>query len=156
MSGRALNCLQVGTCRVMAESATSVGELTVGRFKRPVGIEVELQPRKRASADAREALEVFEDSLPERAYADLRVVVTELVTNGVKYGPGGPIALSVALDRDGVVRGEVDDGGTGGVRMRAPGPLGGGLGLVIVEALTQWGVHPGSSHVWFELDAQMN
>jgi len=99
---------------------------------------------------------VFADSISEHAYADLRVVVTELVTNGVKYGPGGPIDLSVALGSDGIVRGNVDDGGAGGVHMRAPGPLGGGLGLVIVEALTEWGVHPDSSRVWFELDASQN
>jgi anti-sigma regulatory factor (Ser/Thr protein kinase) len=140
----------------MADAATPVDESTAGRFTRPVDVQVALEPQKSASADAREALEVFEDSLSARAYADLRVVVTELVTNGVKYGPGGPIALSVALDRHGIVHGEVNDGGDGGVRMRAPGPVGGGLGLVIVEALTRWGVHPDSSHVWFELDTRVN
>jgi anti-sigma regulatory factor (Ser/Thr protein kinase) len=140
----------------MADAVTPVKERTAGRFPRAVDVRVELKPLKRASAEAREALEVFEAPLSERAYADLRVVVTELVTNGVKYGPGEPIALSVALDRHGIVHGEVNDGGDGGVRMRAPGPVGGGLGLVIVEALTQWGVHPDSSHVWFELDTRVN
>jgi anti-sigma regulatory factor (Ser/Thr protein kinase) len=140
----------------MAEAATSVEKPMVGRGTRPVKMQVQLASRRSASAAARQALEVFEDSLPERAYADLRVVVTELVTNGVKYGPGEPIALNVALGADGIVRGNVDDGGAGGVHMRAPGRLGGGLGLVIVEALTDWGVHPDSSHVWFELDSAVN
>jgi anti-sigma regulatory factor (Ser/Thr protein kinase) len=116
-------------------------------------LRIELDPHPSASGAARDALEIFADSVSAGAYADLRVVVTELVTNGVKYGPGGPIELSVALDPDGFVRGGVNDGGSGGVRMRVPGPFGGGLGLVIVEALTAWGVHPDSSHVWFELDA---
>ena len=121
-----------------------------GRATRPVELQIDLESRKRASAEAREALAPFEDRLSDSAYADLRVIVTELVTNSVKYGPGYPISLSVSLDRDGVVRGDVDDGGVGGVHIRAPGPLGGGLGLVIVDALATWGVRPDSSHVWFE------
>jgi anti-sigma regulatory factor (Ser/Thr protein kinase) len=139
----------------MAESSTTV-EAAAGRATRPVGIQVELEPVPAASAAARAALEVFDERLSERAYADLRVIVTELVTNGVKYGPGGPIELSVGLDADGRVRGDVDDGGSGGVRIRTPGPLGGGLGLVIVDALASWGVHPDSSHVWFEYDGADN
>jgi anti-sigma regulatory factor (Ser/Thr protein kinase) len=137
----------------VADAAISVESTSDGRSGPPFELEVELEPRRCASADAREALEPFADSLSDRAYADLRVIVTELVTNGVKYGPGNTIELSVSLDSDGIVRGEVRDGGSGGVRMRAPGPLGGGLGLVIVEALSTWGVHPESSHVWFELDS---
>src|ERR1044072_7600828 len=110
----------------MAHAATQVSASMDRRSTRPVRLQIELSPQKSASADAREALEVFADSISEHAYADLRVVVTELVTNGVKYGPGGPIDLSVALGSDGIVRGNVDDGGAGGVHMRAPGPLGGG------------------------------
>jgi two-component sensor histidine kinase len=141
----------------MADTATSsVDRRTARRSTRPVDVHVALESQSSASADAREALEVFEEPLSERAYADLRVVVTELVTNGVKYGPGRPIDLWVCLGRDGIVRGEVNDGGGGGVLMRCPGRFGGGLGLVIVEALTEWGVHPESSHVWFELDTRMN
>ncbi len=123
----------------------------IGLRSRPE-LRIELDPHPNASCAARDALEIFADSVSADTFANLRVVVTELVTNGVKYGPGGPIALSVGLDADGFVRGDVDDGGTGGVRMRAPGAFGGGLGLVIVEALAEWGVHPDSSHVWFELD----
>jgi anti-sigma regulatory factor (Ser/Thr protein kinase) len=140
----------------MADAATQVGEVTAGRSTRPLDVQVALRPRQSASADAREALEVFEKPLSDRAYADLRVVVTELVTNGVKYGPGKPIELSVSLNGDGMLRGDVDDGGSGGVHMRCPGRFGGGLGLVIVEALAEWGVHPDSSHVWFELDTRLN
>jgi anti-sigma regulatory factor (Ser/Thr protein kinase) len=136
----------------MADAPTSVDEVAAGRVTRPVELQVELPSRANASAQAREALTVFAEWLSDRAYADLRVVVTELVTNGVKYGPGAPIALSVELEPDGLLRGAVDDRGAGGVSMRAPGPLGGGLGLVIVDALASWGVHPDSSHVWFELE----
>ena len=121
---------------------------------KPVEVQVELPPQPSAAAEAREALQVFSERMSERRFADLRVIVTELITNSVKYGPGKPIELSVAIDSDGVVRGDVEDGGTGGVHMRCPGPLGGGLGLVIVEALASWGVRPGTSRVWFELDDQ--
>ena len=122
------------------------------RGTRPAELQVELAPEPGAAAVARDALSVFSECLSESRFADLRVVVTELVTNSVKYGPGRPIELTVGIDSAGVVRGDVEDGGTGGVRMRCPGPLGGGLGLVIVEALASWGVEPDSSHVWFELD----
>jgi anti-sigma regulatory factor (Ser/Thr protein kinase) len=135
----------------MARVTTHVDAEPARYPPRPAALQVEFDPVPTAAAEARAALESFAESVPARAYADLRVVVTELVTNGVKYGPGKPIELSVALGRGGVLRGEVDDGGTGGVRIRAPGPLGGGLGLVIVDALAEWGVYPGSSHVWFEL-----
>ena len=115
-----------------------------------------LAPEPSSAAASRRALDIFADWLPATAFADLRVIVTELVTNGVKYGPGGRIDLYVALHPGGHLRGEVDDGGSGGVRMRLPGPAGGGLGLVIVDALVDaWGVHPGSSHVWFELETAL-
>ncbi len=149
---RELNPLLAGNWAVMAETFTPVEMASAGRAARSVEVQVELAPVPAASSAAREALEAFGAPLSERAYADLRVIVTELVTNGVKYGPGGPIELSVALDADGTVRGDVDDGGSGGVRMRAPGPLGGGLGLLIVDALASWGVYPDSSHVWFEFE----
>jgi anti-sigma regulatory factor (Ser/Thr protein kinase) len=114
---------------------------------------MQLSPVPSSATAARRSLDIFSDWLPGPAFADLRVVVTELVTNAVKYGPGAAIDLYVGLHPGGHLRGEVDDGGSGGVRIRPPGPVGGGLGLVIVEALTSaWGVHPDSSHVWFEFE----
>ena len=140
----------------MADSATSERVFSERR-KRPVEVQVELASELGSPARARHALDIFSDWLPHGAFCDLRVIVTELVTNGVKYGPGGPIDVNVALQPGGRLRGEVDDGGLGGVRIRPPGPAGGGLGLVIVDALVaSWGVRAGSSHVWFELDATWN
>ncbi len=136
----------------MAQTRLSSEAPVAAHFRSRPELRIELDPVPSASGTAREALEVFADSLSAKSFADLRVIVTELVTNGVKYGPGGPIELAVGFDRSGRLRGGVDDRGSGGVRMRTPGPLGGGLGLVIVDALSTWGVHPGSSHVWFELD----
>lgn len=121
-----------------------------------VELQLKLRPVPRASPEARQALAVFGESLPAETYSDLKLIVSELVTNGVKYGPGDSIHVLVALEPSGRVRGDVDDGGAGGVRMRSRSDLAtGGLGLLIVDALTSsWGVHPGSSQVWFELGGE--
>jgi signal transduction histidine kinase len=140
----------------MAKASTPVGTGRARQSARPADLQLELDPVPGAAAEARDALGTVADGLPNRALADLRVIVTELVTNGVKYGPGRPIELSLAFRPGGVVRGDIDDGGTGEVRMRTPGRLGGGLGLVIVDALARWGAEPGSSHVWFEYEAALD
>ncbi len=80
-------------------------------------------------------------------------MVSELVANSVIHGPGKTIKVTVTADRDGSVRGEVEDDGDGKVAIReieGEGP--GGMGLRIVRALTErWGVYEGSTQVWFEL-----
>jgi hypothetical protein len=56
---------------------------------------------------------------------------------------------------DGVVRGEVIDRGGGFEReLRTHGPDDvTGRGLLLVESIaSRWGVHEGTTHVWFELD----
>jgi two-component sensor histidine kinase len=125
----------------------------VRRLVPPPELRLRLLSVPAASAQARRALSVFADSMPAEQLSDLRLIVTELVTNSVKYGPGNPIAVTVARDDEGTVSGEVADGGAGGVRMRRGfDPAGGGLGLQIVDALaSHWGVRARSSHVWFEL-----
>ena len=120
----------------------------------PPELLLRLSPEPSAAAQARDALAAFAETMPAEALADLRLVVTELVTNSVKYGPGGPIVVSVKRGSDGAVSGEVLDGGRAGVRMRrSPNPAGGGLGLQIVDALASaWGVRPRSTRVWFRID----
>ena len=57
----------------------------------------------------------------------------------------------------GIVRGEVIDQGSGfeyEIRDRGTDEVG-GRGLFLVEALTNsWGIHEGTTQVWFELAAQ--
>ena len=119
-----------------------------------IELEIDLEAVPDAAARARQALKVFADDMRSEQYADLLVVVTELVTNSIKYGPGGMLALTVTLGADGRIRGDVVDAGEGGVAIRTGGPIDGGIGLRIVDALTRsWGVYPRSSHVWFELAA---
>lgn len=87
--------------------------------------------------------------------ADLLLVVSELTTNAIEHG-SGDIRLSVVISDDGRVRGEVVDDGSGfahDVDERGIDDVG-GRGLLIVAALAQrWGVHEGTSHIWFELTA---
>ena len=77
----------------------------------------------------------------------LRVIVSELVTNSVKYGPGGPINLSVTVSEDGSVLGRIEDGGQGQVVIREDvDPADGGMGLKLVDAFTdRWWVEEGTS-----------
>ena len=103
---------------------------------------------------ARKHLEArFGDDLPAQQLADLLVIVSELTSNAVLHG-AGEIGLRVSVE-NGRVYGEVMDGGAGfvnDVRRRGLDEIG-KKGLVIVAALSaQWGIHEGSSHVWFEPD----
>ncbi|HEX6711725.1 MAG TPA: ATP-binding protein [Thermoleophilaceae bacterium] len=85
----------------------------------------------------------------------VELVVSELVTNSVRHGPGHPITLRLAASDAGEILGTVEDQGAGVVALRDQDRSAiGGLGLVLVDALTTaWGVHPDSTHVWFKLAA---
>jgi anti-sigma regulatory factor (Ser/Thr protein kinase) len=91
---------------------------------------------------------------PERL-AELFLVISELVSNALAHGRG-QVVFRLQLD-EGIVRGEVIDQGGGfehEIRERGPEDVS-GRGLLLVEALTnRWGVHEGTTHVWFELTAR--
>jgi anti-sigma regulatory factor (Ser/Thr protein kinase) len=116
---------------------------------------LELEPEPAAARRARDAIAAqMQDRLPERAYEDLRAVVSELVTNSVVHGPGSRITLRLDLKPDGTVAGEITDDGDGIVAVREARGLegSGGYGLAIVDTLTdRWGVKRDSTDVWFEL-----
>ena len=90
---------------------------------------------------------------------DIKLLVSEVVTNAVRHPSGsGPIEMRVTLRR-GTIRVEVlDPGGQGfakpSVSTPPPDALG-GRGLLIVDRVaTRWGVDEGSpTRVWFELAA---
>jgi anti-sigma regulatory factor (Ser/Thr protein kinase) len=94
----------------------------------------------------------FAGRVPQRQLDDLLVIVSELTTNALLYG-SGEIRLRVQLE-GGLLRGEVSDEGSGferKVKRRGVDAVGGN-GLEMVGALAgRWGIHEGSSHVWFEL-----
>jgi anti-sigma regulatory factor (Ser/Thr protein kinase) len=101
------------------------------------------------------AVEQFGASLDPEVVPDVRLLVSELISNSVKYGGEGQVQLILQSEDRRHVRVEVVDQGVGfvpAVRDR-PKTEPGGWGLHLVEALTQrWGVFDGSTHVWFELD----
>ena len=116
-----------------------------------MGLGIELEATSEAPFEARRVIrERLADSLPEPVVHDLCVIVSELVRNSVEHGPGEPIRVTIEVSGDdAALRGEVKDEGSGSVAVLEQES---GLGLLIVEALaTRWGVHPGSTHVWFEL-----
>jgi anti-sigma regulatory factor (Ser/Thr protein kinase) len=94
----------------------------------------------------------FRGRISTRELEDLQVIVSELTTNALLYG-SGEIHLHALLER-GLVHGEVVDEGAGferAVALRGIDAVGGN-GLDIVGALARrWGIHEGSSHVWFVL-----
>ena len=93
-----------------------------------------------------------------RALEDVRLLLTELVTNALRHSKasaGDEIGVKAEV-RDGTVRLEVSDPGNDGpVTPREPGSNGGGYGLFLVERLTdQWGVDSRDrTTVWAELSA---
>lgn len=116
-------------------------------------MDVQLAPGPGAPRHAREAVAALRDELDARTHDDLRLIVSELVTNAVVHGPNHPIRVRVEVGDDGVVRGEIEDEGSGSVSLRAARPdTGGGYGLGIVDALSDsWGVRGENTRVWFEL-----
>ena len=119
----------------------------------------EVAPGPGAAAEARRALEGLNDLLPPEKLEDVRLLVSELVTNSVVHAglsPEEAITVTVTL-RGGLARGEVRDRGAGFEPPQEPTPkpdLAGGWGLYIVDKVAdRWGVaHTGSKSVWFEID----
>jgi anti-sigma regulatory factor (Ser/Thr protein kinase) len=115
-------------------------------------VSVELPRTPRAAFLARRAL----DDLPvdPAVLPDVRLLVSELITNSVKYGGEGPVRLEVAATPKGV-RAEIIDHGAGFTPVARNDDLDkvGGWGLHLTEQLaSRWGTYEGSTHVWFEID----
>jgi anti-sigma regulatory factor (Ser/Thr protein kinase) len=118
-------------------------------------VDLELEGTPDAAAEARHALENLSDRVPERRLRDVRLLVSELVTNAVRHAEGEAVRLVVALT-GGTLRVEVHDPGNGfEVRDAPTDPLrASGWGLVLVAELSdRWGVdHSPRTRVWFEMD----
>jgi anti-sigma regulatory factor (Ser/Thr protein kinase) len=115
---------------------------------------VELPRGPEAPGLARRALEKLNDDLDPALLPDMKLLVTELISNSVKYGGDGPVRLEVTTSPE-RVRAEIIDQGAGFVPVARNGDLEkvGGWGLHLVEQLTDdWGTYEGSTHVWFEID----
>jgi anti-sigma regulatory factor (Ser/Thr protein kinase) len=108
-----------------------------------------------APAAARRAVERLEGRVDDDLISHVKLLVSELVTNSVKYGTNGSITLKVDADRPGKVRAEVFDQGLGFIPVARDRPAteAGGWGLHLVQTLSdRWGVREGSSRVWFEIE----
>ncbi len=118
-------------------------------------LDVVIPRDSKAPWHARRAVERLGDEIDPEVRSDVMLLVSELVTNGVKYGGAGALQLQIESKRTGHLRVEVIDQG-GGFEPKArdrPKTEAGGWGLHLVETLAdRWGVHAGSTHVWFEID----
>jgi anti-sigma regulatory factor (Ser/Thr protein kinase) len=117
---------------------------------------VELGGGLGAASRARQALADLADRMEPATYDDVRLLITELVTNGVRHaGVDDSLRMAVFVSTE-MLRAEVHDGGAP-FAPAAPVPLEAsahGWGLVMVDRIAdRWGVESGGSkYVWFEID----
>jgi anti-sigma regulatory factor (Ser/Thr protein kinase) len=122
-------------------------------------IDLRLTPNSEAALAARHSVNWLEGGLSPEKLEDVRLIVSELVTNSVRHAglsPDEHILLAVVIS-DGSVRGRVCDPGPGFKKPSEPRPrtdMSGGWGLPIVERISdRWGVERnGCVCVWFEID----
>ena len=110
-----------------------------------------------SASAARNALLGLEERLEPRVLDDIRLLVSELVTNAIRHADaaGGQVGLDVSIKGDSV-RVEVADPGPGfdpaprNDSMTKPG----GWGLYLVDRIAdRWGVMKNRmTRVWFEVD----
>jgi anti-sigma regulatory factor (Ser/Thr protein kinase) len=121
-------------------------------------ISVQFEPGPWAASGARNALLALNGVVDEERLEEVRLLVSELVTNSVRHsdGPGdGLVNLDVSVSGRSL-RVEVADSGRG----FEPQPRDddrsrpGGWGLYLVDELAdRWGVsHDGLTRVWFEMN----
>jgi len=134
------------------------GSTPVPRSPLPGAVSLDLEAGPEAAAWARNALYDVDDEVEEDVMADVRLLVSELVTNSVRHsgvGPPSSVGLDVAVDAR-TIRVEVRDPGTGfeprprAIDRTRPG----GWGLYLVDRLAdRWGVVRNHfTRVWFEID----
>jgi anti-sigma regulatory factor (Ser/Thr protein kinase) len=109
----------------------------------------------RAPSHARREVAGLGEGLDEDLLDDVKLLVSELVSNAVKYGRGASLQLRVRTRGRRQVRIEVVDEGSGfspDIRQETHFESA-GLGFRLVERLaSRWGIHEGCAHVWFEID----
>jgi anti-sigma regulatory factor (Ser/Thr protein kinase) len=126
----------------------------MGKRAKSAILSVELPRNPDAPFLARRALDDLQGSIDPDVLPDVRLLVTELITNSVKYGGEGPVRLEVQTSGKSL-RAEIIDQGVGFTPKVRDADLDrvGGWGLHLTERLTsRWGTYEGSTHVWFEID----
>lgn len=130
-----------------------------GSEVRPL-IDMKLPAQPSAASQARQSLSVLAGQISEETYEDVRILVTELVTNSVRHsGVANNDDVRVGIWTDpNRLRVEVADSGKGFEKTVKPfsPDQNGGWGLQIVDRLSdRWGVKRAAgagSTVWFEID----
>jgi signal transduction histidine kinase len=107
-----------------------------------------------APAQARKAITGLRGHVDGDVLTDAVLLVSELVSNSVKYGEGDILLRARTRGPRQVLVEVVDDGGGFSPQIRRPSRFqASGYGLHLVDELaSSWGVHPGTAHVWFEID----
>lgn len=99
--------------------------------------------------------ERFGDEVDPAVLADAKTVVTELVNNAYTHGHGA-IELRVQMLDDRLRVEVVDQGKGASLGVREESVSGGGRGLRIVQSMSsEWGVFEGTTHVWAEIDTEV-
>jgi anti-sigma regulatory factor (Ser/Thr protein kinase) len=114
-------------------------------------------PAPHAVAEARERVMTLAEPFVERArLADLRLVISEVITNAVRHGGEGDLLVAVTPKREFLCVQVTDTGDGFAPRPRAYAPdEDGGFGLFLIERLTRrWGLtrEDSNTRVWFEFD----
>ena len=117
-----------------------------------LSVNLQLERDKAAPARARTMVRGLEPLLGEEKTEDATLLVSELVTNAVKYG-SGPVELKIETG-EGHGRFTISDAGGGATPAlrETGGKRAGGYGLHLVDRIADtWGVIHASMHVWFEM-----
>jgi anti-sigma regulatory factor (Ser/Thr protein kinase) len=120
-------------------------------------LELRFPPSARAPAAARKSLSRLGEVLEPEVFENVRLLVSELVTNSVRHGGLGlrdEVKVRVAADRE-TVTVEITDPGEG-FRSGRDAPNNdptAGWGLYLVDRIAdRWGIaDDGFTKVWFEL-----
>jgi anti-sigma regulatory factor (Ser/Thr protein kinase) len=126
-----------------------------------VTFQIDLPRELESAAAARQAVGELSSKLPDEVLGDVRLLVSELVTNALRHADLSAeelIALAVRVN-DTAVRVEVTDHGRGFDPDSIPTDpeVAEGWGLYLVATLSdRWGVdsEPEGTRVWFELDRE--
>jgi anti-sigma regulatory factor (Ser/Thr protein kinase) len=121
----------------------------------PARLYKEFKADTHAPGAAREALAFVASDLPTSVHAVAQLLVSELVTNSVRYGPkrNGKVGVLIDVARE-RLRVEVTDTAKAAPEPIAPS-VSGGYGLVLVDRLaTRWSTERArrGNVTWFELD----
>lgn len=129
-----------------------------GATRRPTEVTLRLRGGPEAVSLARHSLHDLHDQLGPELFEDMRLLVSELVTNSVRHAVAATestVTLEVSVGEE-IVRCCVSDPGPGfePAERKPEDDPGSGWGLFLVEQLAdRWGVdlNAGTS-VWFEID----